>query len=228
MRGWSPELRAASATHGLPDHGRNGRRRRSCARRSRAPQDRAHPMLPDVSALTGNDHPDRVLARALHGTNRPNPWPGRRANRAPVAALSDLEMRPLLSPVVCRRLRLLQRHGPIAMITDGAGGVLHDSRDAVHGVETAGSAAAWSPAKRPALRPNGADSSDPVLAFVCAKRPRPGRMLDRDLGAGTYCEPVLVRQVGGPGGAVRGKVLLLLHRYSWAARTSWTGCRLAS
>jgi hypothetical protein len=34
-------------------------------------------MPPDVSALEGNDHQDRVLAWALRGTNDREPlWPG--------------------------------------------------------------------------------------------------------------------------------------------------------
>jgi hypothetical protein len=49
---------------------------------------------------------------------------------------------------------LPQWHGPIAMITDEAAGVLQDGLDVVHGVETADSAAIWPPAKRH-VPPNG-------------------------------------------------------------------------
>jgi hypothetical protein len=36
-------------------------------------QDRARTMPPDVSALAGNDHQDRVLGRVFCGTNSCNP-----------------------------------------------------------------------------------------------------------------------------------------------------------
>ena len=46
------------------------------ARAPGTPQEPTRAMPPDVSALAGNDHQDRVLARALRGTNRPTLRPG--------------------------------------------------------------------------------------------------------------------------------------------------------
>src|ERR1022692_2890627 len=113
------------------------------------PRTRARTMPPDVSALAGNDHQDRVLGLALHGTNRPNPaaWPARQPGT--VAALSDLEN--VISPDAGRvpMGADCRDGGPVVMITDGArrrssrwprcGPRRRDRR----------SAAAWSPARRP-------------------------------------------------------------------------------
>jgi hypothetical protein len=102
-------------------------------------------MPPDASTLPGNDHQDRVLAYALHGTNSPNPAAGQHAHRATAATLSDLEKRPS-----CHRSRadgrgLPQWHGLIAIITEGP---------AAFYKMAAMSSTASSPAKRP-VPPNG-------------------------------------------------------------------------
>src|ERR1022692_1468345 len=76
----------------------------------RAPQARprtgGRPMPPDVSALAGNDHQDRVLARAPHGTIPPELCGLASVRWALAAARGDREYTASPSPVGCRWARI--------------------------------------------------------------------------------------------------------------------------